>query len=114
MTKKCYPPKLYYVPHNTISQAERMREKYFFLAENEQWKVQYQGQSDEFPVLTNEQVEKCFKQSEEYYNRALEIDEALKNIKSFNQAEWKYIKILRGAAFQRTALDAEIEMNMIR
>lgn len=102
--------KLYCIPYNVISQAERMRDKYFFLAENEQWKVQYQGQSDSFPSLTAEEVEQCFKMSEQYYNEALEIAEALNNIKGHNKAEWKYIEVLKNASSKRDMLDAEIHI----
>lgn len=94
--------KLYFVKYEVIAQAERMKDKYYFLAENEQWKVQEN-------TMSNKDAERHFKKSEMYHSQAEKINEALMSIVGNNQATWNNIQILKQAAFQRTMLDNEIE-----
>lgn len=94
--------KLYRVKYEVISQAERMRDKFYFLSEQEMWKVQ------DSENMTNEEGEKHFKKSEEYYEKAEKISNALMSIKGYNQATWSNIIILKESALQRDKLDDEI------
>ena len=97
--------KLYYVKFEVIDQAERMREKYYFLAEQEEWRVIYQGQEG-YKKLSSEEVDQCWKRAEEYRIKGDKINDSLMSIKGRNQAEWKHIEILRTASLERDLLDS--------
>lgn len=94
--------KLYRVRYDVISQAERMREKYYYLSEKELWEV------EESNNMTNEEIELHYKRSEYYYNKAEEIDKALLSIVGYNQATWENIVKLKNSAYVRDMLDNEI------
>ena len=97
--------KLYYIKFEVIDQAERMKDKYYFLSEQEEWKVIYQGQEN-YPKLSSKEVDNCWKMAERYRAEGDKINEALINIKGRNQAEWKYLEILREASYERDLLDS--------
>jgi hypothetical protein len=94
--------KLYYIKHDIIAQAERMREKLMYQKEVELDDLLMQGCYKDYMV-----------REKEILDRLEELDDAFDHVASdkgcYNyKAEWKYIEILKKYANTRSTLDAFI------
>lgn len=97
--------RLYFVSIKTISQAERMRDKYAFILEQKEDKLYSQTEQKLTEKEIND-IEKAIAICREKINK---ISDALLSIQGYNKVPAKYYETLLEAAALRDVLDEEIE-----
>lgn len=102
--------KKYFIKYQTVTNAERMADKYDYLAKQQEWKVENEGTEDYPEILTMEQAQECWDKAEEYRIKRDKIRNALANCNGQGtyKAEWKYIEILKEAEQERLFLDSTL------
>jgi hypothetical protein len=94
--------KLYYIKHDVIAQAERMREKLMYKKEVELYDLFMEGKYEEY----KEVEDKVLTQLEELQGA---LDSVTSDRGCYNyKAEWKYVEVIKKYANQRNTLDSLI------